>query len=473
MRKGYLLTALAAAVLLAASSGTAWAQSVGFVGDTTVTVMEGAGVTGTRIPALKVTLSRTVTAAPPHNDIFETNEELTLLHNGDEVGATITGLAEVSFAASGANLNFPVGVHEMTLTVVIEEDATWDDEELVLTLRSGVNGVPAAPGVFKATIQDDEPKPEFRFHRTAIDVAEDSDTSVDLSVGVGAYRSIGEGRMATALNDLGDNDGMILLAVDPPLAHGGDKRPITLSIVDGNGAAHVLGDPAATEVGNYVSAARAYNIGNIINAVATDEMLTLNIKANPDSTGFQDPTITLTLVDGRTTGTKIAGGGPISSGMAVLNIISNEPKPTVSFSPTDVRVMEGGSISSTLLAAGKFGAEVGMVKLSVEGDAMVGLYVDGEKLEAMDGHLYVDLGDTNSVKVTANSYSDPDLMDGESKFIAWKIVEADGAEIGEDYWFRVDVDGSTSVPALPLVGQLLLALFLMAGGARLYRRRQG
>ena len=32
MRKGYLLTALAAAVLLAASSGTAYAQSVGFSG---------------------------------------------------------------------------------------------------------------------------------------------------------------------------------------------------------------------------------------------------------------------------------------------------------------------------------------------------------------------------------------------------------------------------------------------------------
>ena len=30
-----------------------------------------------------------------------------------------------------------------------------------------------------------------------------------------------------------------------------------------------------------------------------------------------------------------------------------------------------------------------------------------------------------------------------------------------------------AVPALPLIGQLLLALFLMAGGARLYRRRQG
>ena len=41
MRKGYLLTALAAAVLLAASSGTAYAQSIGFSG-TSATVMEGA-----------------------------------------------------------------------------------------------------------------------------------------------------------------------------------------------------------------------------------------------------------------------------------------------------------------------------------------------------------------------------------------------------------------------------------------------
>ena len=41
MRKGYLLTALAAAVLLAASSGTAWAQSFGF-DKTSGSVMETA-----------------------------------------------------------------------------------------------------------------------------------------------------------------------------------------------------------------------------------------------------------------------------------------------------------------------------------------------------------------------------------------------------------------------------------------------
>ena len=31
----------------------------------------------------------------------------------------------------------------------------------------------------------------------------------------------------------------------------------------------------------------------------------------------------------------------------------------------------------------------------------------------------------------------------------------------------------TAVPALPLIGQLVLALLMAFGGARLYRRRQG
>ena len=42
MRKGYLLTALAAAVLLAASSGTAYAQSIGFAGRADGEKTEGA-----------------------------------------------------------------------------------------------------------------------------------------------------------------------------------------------------------------------------------------------------------------------------------------------------------------------------------------------------------------------------------------------------------------------------------------------
>ena len=136
---------------------------------------------------------------------------------------------------------------------------------------------------------------------------------------------------------------------------------------------------------------------------------------------------------------------------------------------------EGGSTSTVLLAEGQNTDDVGMVKLSVEGDAMVSLMQDGEMLEEMDGYVYVDLGGNSSVRLTAMSHSDPDLMDGDMAFKAWKLMEGrtDGAMIGDGYWFKVDVRGSTAVPALPLVGQLLLALFLMAGGARLYRRRQG
>ena len=115
-----------------------------------------------------------------------------------------------------------------------------------------------------------------------------------------------------------------------------------------------------------------------------------------------------------------------------------------------------------------------MVKLMVEGDAMVSLMHEDTMLEEMDGYVYVDMGNNNSARLTAMSHSDPDLMDGETKYKAWKLMEGStDVNIGEGYWFRVDVMGSTAVPALPLVGQLLLALFLMAGGSRLYRRRQG
>ena len=47
--------------------------------------------------------------------------------------------------------------------------------------------------------------------------------------------------------------------------------------------------------------------------------------------------------------------------------------------------------------------------------------------------------------------------------------ESDGAEVEGELMFTI---WDEAVPALPLIAQLLLALFLMAGGARLYRRRQ-
>ena len=158
----------------------------------------------------------------------------------------------------------------------------------------------------------------------------------------------------------------------------------------------------------------------------------------------------------------------------MIRIESDEPVPTLSFSPTDVTINEGESVETVLIAEGKHGSEVMKVKLMVEGDADVSLMQGDKMLEEMDGHVYVDLGTSNSARLTAMSHESRELADGDMAYKAWKLVEGgtDGAMIGEGSWFKVDVVGSTAVPALPLIGQLLLALFLMAGGSRLYRRRQ-
>ena len=465
MRRGYLLTALAAAVLLAASPGTASAQTVGFVGDTTIMAMEGAGEAGTGIAPVQVTVSRTVTRTNPN--AFEAAGELTVQHNGAAYNGLVISGPAGALGASPANLNFTPGVNEITLTIVIPQDqADWDDEELVLTLRTTEPGVVPDPAQVTIMIDDNEPMPEFRFDRTTIDLTETSTTTVDVTVGVGPAGSPGEGDLEAALNALAAG-GAIMLSVDPANAVA-TNGPISIMFGPAGGALAALPAPDARG---------RYNIGDINTAVAGTspaESIVLSIEANSDRAGFQDPVINLTLTDGRTPTAQATQGGAISGGMAMLNVLSNEPKPTVSFSPTDVSVMEGGSVTSTLLASGQFGAEVEMVKLSVEGAAMVGLYQDGEMLEEMDGYVMVDLGASNSARLTAMSMSDPELMDGEMKSKTWKIMEADGANVDQDaYWLTVTVEGSTAVPALPLVGQLLLALFLMAGGSRLYRRRRG
>ena len=211
---------------------------------------------------------------------------------------------------------------------------------------------------------------------------------------------------------------------------------------------------------------------------AAEHSADITVTACGDMAGFADPEVTLTILNRNLVAS--AGGSRLAGDISIgppltITVDSDEAAPTLSFSPTNVTIDEGGTTETVLLAEGENATEVGMVKLSVEGDAMVSLMQDGEMLEEMGGYVYVDLGSSNTARLTAMSHSDPDLMDGDMASKSWKLTEdgAGGAAIGDDYWFTVDVRGSTAVPALPLVGQLLLALFLMAGGSRLYRRRQG
>ena len=75
--------------------------------------------------------------------------------------------------------------------------------------------------------------------------------------------------------------------------------------------------------------------------------------------------------------------------------------------------------------------------------------------------------------LTISADSDRALEDGMTSSATLTIESANGATIGDRDSLTVTVSGSTAVAALPLLAQLLLALFLMAGGARLYRRRNG
>ena len=93
--------------------------------------------------------------------------------------------------------------------------------------------------------------------------------------------------------------------------------------------------------------------------------------------------------------------------------------------------------------------------------------------ENPDGSLTVDLGASGTAVLTVLADADGSLATGETKTATVRIVDANGAEVGDIDTLTVTVRGMTDVPALPLVGQLLLALLLTAAGARRYRRRHG
>ena len=464
MRRGYLLTALAAVVLLAASPGTASAQSVGW-NMTSGTAYEGATEAATTPALLTVKILRSGT--PPQGttlDQFFGTVSVQGVTGTD--GITIASAPGSGSVADGSGAITWVN-NEATLVISGDTDTNWMNEEVTLKLVSDNPSVSPSPDQLKISVMDAQVQPVVRFSKGSISLTEDSQTTVAVRLGA---------ETATAADVPGDLTGIagtlrVMITPADALydATSNPDGPITIDIGGTALAASAApnNQPGTYDIGTLSSIETATTNG----ARLTGTGIVLNVMARTDMSGFQDPMISVAFDASslRTT------SGTIMSGSALnIDVQSDEPVPTVSFSPTDVTIDEGGSVETVLISEGAHGSEVMEVTLSVEGDAMVGLYRGMDKLEANDeGNIVVDLGDSNSARLTARSYSDPDLMDGDTKYIAWKITDAGGADIGDGYWFRVDVMGSTAVPALPLVGQLLLALFLMAGGSRLYRRRQG
>ena len=524
MRTGYLLTALAVAVLLAASSGTAWAQTTGSpisVGLTmrasSSTLAEGASELARTPDRVTVTITRTdptYDPTPGSTDTTDDNRTRVFDGNGDP-SLTLTaacngedyplseddcsfsvqvkgGSAAVVSGAAGATIPFGTSVTgddtvvDKTIELLISDtpdNDDWNEEKIVLTLELAsanvsttntdnetvTRRVTATPRKLTLTIADDEQQPTFKFTPPNIQLAKGNTQMVAVGVGLG-----GGGRVPlptdadsiretlAALTETGDD---VLLSVSPPDAVG-----TLIEFVNG------MGDKVT------LTAAREgrYNIGKIgagtgvagaVGAVGVTENddIVLYIKAI-DVSGFRDEQITLTLMEGRTEASKMGeGGGIADAAPATVTILSGEETPTVTFSKESISIDEGDSDTVHLLAAGMQGDEVGSATVSVSGDALISLRQNGS---AISGGV-VSFGGNANAELTIVSLSDPDLEDGDESTATVTITNASGANIGAPSAVTVTVVGSTAVPVLPLLGQLLLALLLTVGGARLYRRHRG
>ena len=488
MRKGYLLTALAAAVLLAASSGTAYAQfTIGFT-ESSGSIKENALLDADALnEPQRITVRVDGITAANAGDVVDGLGEVTVSATGVSI-VEVQADGSLSTAEESVTVTtslFTATNSDVVLLVVQDnsedndtggsKDGNWVNEMIQVklnadgTARLGTN-------IFDLMIEDQDMAPVVKFDTSSIMLNEGSVRTVSLDVKAANSRAVIPAAVASitgAVTVRVSNHDMVIIGECP--GRGTAYGKYSIGIADGD-----VWDTESLKATGLIKTEDDYTIDDLSDLndgdgdPATSAMMT--ITACGDAAGIRDRDVTLTILDrGLTDTDPDVTRGHISKGAPLMiTVNSDEAAPTLSFSPTDVTIDEGGSTETVLLAEGMNATEVGMVKLMVEGDAMVSLMHDGEMLEEMGGYVMVDMGSSNSARLTAMSHSDRDLMDGDTAYKAWKLTEdSTDVNIGDGYWFRVDVRGSTAVPALPLVGQLLLALFLMAGGARLYRRRQG
>ena len=549
MRKGYLLTALAVAVLLAGSSGTSWAQTIRF-STSRASLPEGASDSNNTPEPYTVTIRRSGNFDGEHardadgnrveDDPFEDwaarltadYVDIRVVEYDGEPYASVSSLPFTFRWRSGdPTMSGDILVNKERDGVGFKADETrdstdglataieliiqnwnesnpmgdpgdWNDETLVLRLEPAVdntldtfldeNELNFSTREFTLTINDDDPQPVFKFReessqlaKTDIKLAEGNEQMVMVGVGIGAG---GEGslpdedtttRCTTPANPGGgsgikdnllcldgagaDRDGSldrIVLSVSPADAVGpsGDADRGLISImrmVNGNGAYEDL-----KSVGQ-----GRYAVGTISGAVAG---IRLKIKAK-DVSGFRDEMVSLMLMDGRTEDQMDADGGAVGDAApATVTILSGAETPTVTFSKESISLEEGESETVHLLAAGMQGDEVGAATVVVRGEARISLRQNGSPVSGL-----VSFGGNANAELTIVANSDPSLEEGEEKTATVTITDANGALIGDPGTLTVTVVGATAVPVLPLFAQLLLALLLMVGGARLYRRHQG
>ena len=465
MRKDHLFTALTAALLLAASAGTALAQSprIGFT-PRSGSVNEGARAdANSEHPLLTVTVRAWNLPAGPAGDgadgqptarqqAIDALGEITIETEGigRREAATVSPLYDTPAALDEDAVFAASDTFQLTVDPV--QDADSLNDEFSLRLRSTESIDTGAR--YRGTVIDDDPLATATFSRTDIKIFEGSEAQ--LSVRVAAPE--GESFPTQA----GDQN--IVLSVTPAAAVGVAECPTdresryalriwseTETVTSGPGRGEVTIDKS---IANYQRGPAE-----------------LRLTACGDMSDFRDSTVTLAFKNSslQTPAGRIANGPP-----ATIRILNDDPLPSVSLAPAAIAIDEGMTATVGIVAQGTLASAVMKVGVAVTGDALISLYQDGDQLAARGSGTYtVDLGDSTSTVLTIRADEDESLADNQTKTATLTIVDAGGADIGDQDTLTVTVRGSTAVPALSVVGQLLLALLLVAGGGWLQSRRWG
>ena len=518
MRKGYLLTALAAAVLLAASSGTAYAQSVGF-SRTSLTVMEGASsATDTGVPQIvdivisgltapsdgppvvtgnlatglgTLTLAHEADAdntAPGNRRVWLILEGSTALDttgddahedDGDTSGtpADVANDGKIGLANSENGLTLNYDKNGIIRLAIIDPggDENWGDDSFTMTVDASARGVSNRAPSAKVTLSDVNSAPVVKFTPASIKLTERSQTTTTVTVAAGDKKPIPTdiSQITGALRLMVSDSKMVEVGIGCVEGRAATPTPrakpihITATEVPGTGV-----DTTGMTKDTFVLTGAGDNVGA---GPLQSPGVTLTIEACDETMDFRNAMATLTAVASSLKSTTEMDPGTINAGAGLsIYVESDEDVPVVEFSTDEQPVDEGDSTSVFLVASTMQGDEVGMANLMVTGDARISLFGDNVEAAVAGGGAYtVSFGDSANTRLMIRADGDETLNDGEMKTATIMITSANGATVGNDDTLIVTVRGSTSVAALPLLGQLLLALFLMAGGARLYRRRQG
>ena len=464
MPRSYLIPTLVAIVLLAVSAATAHAQQrprIAFsphVG----TVNEGATADAdSEHPLLTVTVrvwnlpAGSIGEGPDgqptaRQQAIDALGEITIETEGIGRGeaATIAPVYDTAAALDEDAVFAASDTFQLTVTPVQDDDARND--KFTLRLRSTE---PISTGSrFSGTVIDDDPLATATFSRTDVSVFEGSHAPLSVRIAFPGGESIHT--EAGARNIVLKATPSTAVSFDECSADGATGHALRIwsereTLVRGSGRGEIIIDKT---------------IFSYPNAPAE-----LRLTACADMSDYRDSAVTLAFKQSalETPVGRIASGPP-----AVIQILNADPLPSVSLTTAALTIEEGMSETVAILADGDLASAVTSVGLAVDGDARLSLLQDGRRLVARGGAYILDTGGNSSTILTIRADGDENLADGETKTATVTIVDASGADIGDRNSVTVTVNGSTAVPALPLVGQLLLALLLLAGPARLYFRRQ-